>query len=314
MRQRFVVLEGIDGVGKSSIRETLCHKFPLFQKLDIIDSSRFEISDFRTTYPTILRLFEHLDTSKVYVLDRFLLTDIIYDKCLRGINTVDYENILAKFLNGNEVLYVILDKETFDKPYEDEKITIDKDSYNNLAKAYRYADAGKFRWKRSLFKDDQFDEEAANLLVYDILSAFNDADDPRIGHSTTIWKFFVTAILCEDDLPSSISNAKKILPELFHKFTQRSFTDHRSPYSLSEMLRSFDLSQTKFSRISHMSKMLGTRTITYIFSRKEIELDMGLGKAVADQYFGFKDRNFNLKNYSEPIAHSVYEFINRGQK
>jgi GTPase SAR1 family protein len=139
MKTKFIIVDGPDGAGKSTLISTLCD-----------DKSAVEIK-FKKTLPsgTLLRInaekdfellfsmFDLLDKSKTYVLDRFLVSNLVYDKVLRGEDTEVSKFYYEELKNRFNVLEIFLTRPHIQEDFEDDRIKMSRTQFNLMIDEYK---------------------------------------------------------------------------------------------------------------------------------------------------------------------------------
>ncbi len=151
MRTKFIVFEGVDNVGKSTMLERTLGLAPnvreiRFQKSLPISGDLLRINT-EKDFMLLSTLFPMLDPSNVYVLDRFLLSNLVYDGVLRGENTDMSLHYYKKFKEENNVLEVILTRDPITTDFVDDRISMSMDQFNALIEEYRkYGENHQVLW------------------------------------------------------------------------------------------------------------------------------------------------------------------------
>jgi hypothetical protein len=141
-KTKFIIFEGVDEVGKSSFIEQIkAHPacagkvvelnfpkvLPSGELLRINDEKSFEL---------LFSVFEYLDPSYTYILDRFITSNLVYDKVLRNeetsISSYYWGRFLGKF-NANQYIFT---RPYIDHDFVDDKIKMPMDTFNRCITQY----------------------------------------------------------------------------------------------------------------------------------------------------------------------------------
>ena len=141
MKTKFLVVDGMDGAGKS----TFIHH--------IVQDSEGQAKtvNFKKTLPSgaLLRIteekdfellfssFELFDQRFTYVLDRFIVSNLVYDKILRGVDTSVSSKYYAEFKSRFNVMEVFLTRPPINTDFVDDRISMTVDQFNRGIEEYR---------------------------------------------------------------------------------------------------------------------------------------------------------------------------------
>lgn len=144
MRTKFLIFDGVDEVGKSTFIEQLkanarCSGGVVelnFPKLLPISGDLLRIND-EKSFELLFAAFEYLDPRYTYILDRFITSNFVYDKVLRGettsVSTYYWNELNDRFL----VKQILLTRPEIDHDFVDDKIKMPKDTFNACIREYR---------------------------------------------------------------------------------------------------------------------------------------------------------------------------------
>jgi hypothetical protein len=92
-------------------------------------------------FELLFSMFELLDPTKVYLLDRFVVSNLVYDKVLRGEPTAVSEFYHTEFLRRFDVLEVFFTRPPVTQPFVDDRIKLTVEQFNaGLAEYEKYGD------------------------------------------------------------------------------------------------------------------------------------------------------------------------------
>jgi hypothetical protein len=148
---KFICFEGPDMAGKSTFIDFLTN--PKYKAELMPGESHYPFKEikFNKVLPSgeLLRIntekdfellftsWKHLDPNNIYILDRFILSNLVYDKVFRGESTAVSEMANTKFKNEFDVLEIILTRDYIHQDFLDDKITIPKDKFNAVIDEYK---------------------------------------------------------------------------------------------------------------------------------------------------------------------------------
>jgi thymidylate kinase len=139
-KRRFIVFEGMDNCGKStqiqrvlnSYKDAIELKFP-----KTLPSGALLRMNTEKDFEMLFTLFHHLDGSKVYLLDRFIPSNIVYDSVLRGESAGLSHEYWERFKSEFDVITIILTRPEIKSDFVDDRIKMTKDQFNQALHVYR---------------------------------------------------------------------------------------------------------------------------------------------------------------------------------
>lgn len=140
-KPKFIIVEGADGAGKTTFCKTLCAEIE--DQISIQAEYVTFGTDSLTTHS--MREFQSIiDTMKFwvpgyYVIDRFLLTDFLYNLYLKEYTSgaVEGLSMWSKFIERYQTLTVVIDRAMMKEDFSDPKINIPRDTFNHIIQGYR---------------------------------------------------------------------------------------------------------------------------------------------------------------------------------
>lgn len=148
---KFICFEGPDMAGKSTFIDFLTNPKHKDQDLKEWESHYpFVEIKFNKVLPSgeLLRIntekdfellftsWRYLDPNNIYILDRFVLSNLVYDKVFRGESTIVSGRAYKQFKNEFDVLEIILTRDHVTEDFLDDKIVIPKDKFNAVIDEY----------------------------------------------------------------------------------------------------------------------------------------------------------------------------------
>jgi GTPase SAR1 family protein len=130
----FIVFDGMDNCGKSTMMRQVKHACPgaahIIEFKKTLPSGDLLRINTEKDFELLFSMFELLDPSKVYLLDRFVVSNLVYDKVLRGESTAVSEFYHAEFLRRFDVLEVFFTRPPVTQPFVDDRIKLTVEQFN----------------------------------------------------------------------------------------------------------------------------------------------------------------------------------------
>ena len=152
-KTQFIVFEGMDVCGKSTLLQDVQRDFEPCEEIKFkktLPSGALLRMNTEKDFEILLTLFEHLDRSKCYLLDRFMISNLVYDKVLRGEDTELTNRYWYEFNDRFDVLTVVLTRPHIDADFVDDRIKLTRQQFNDALDEYKKYG---FNWK--LLKRDE---------------------------------------------------------------------------------------------------------------------------------------------------------------
>lgn len=157
-----ILVEGPDNSGKSTFIKSLVREgFTLLEFPKKTSEGKFKCVSVNEV-AIFLTMCQYLDPSKVYVLDRGMLSNIVYDGIVPGNDELIRSMLvdLLKFTRENNVFVVPLTRNNIDFDFEDDLIKLPKDKFNSVVAAF-----DSLYSELHLESDQLLDHDAANNLI-----------------------------------------------------------------------------------------------------------------------------------------------------
>ncbi len=136
----FVVIEGPDGCGKSTLIDLICSQ-PLFKQIKypktMPRSGKLTRFNDERSFELMFTLFEMLDDNYVYVLDRFMVSNLVYDVILRNEDPAVSQYYLNEFRNRFNVLEIYLTRNYLSQDFSDDRISMTSTQFNLIIDEYK---------------------------------------------------------------------------------------------------------------------------------------------------------------------------------
>lgn len=133
-KTKFIVFDGMDNCGKSTMIQDLVRnlwphcreiKFkktlPSGDLLRIVTEKDFEL---------LFSMFELLDHQKTYLLDRFMVSNLVYDKVLRGLDTSLSRQYYDEFKRRFNVMEIFVTRPHIGEDFIDDRIKLTRQQFN----------------------------------------------------------------------------------------------------------------------------------------------------------------------------------------
>jgi len=143
MRTKFLIFDGVDSVGKSTFIDKVKQTFHPgqevvelnFPKILPISGNLLRIND-EKSFELLFAAFDYLDQSKTYILDRFITSNLVYDRVLRGETTGISTHYWNEFKSRFNVKQVLFTRPEINHDFVDDKISMPKDTFNACIREY----------------------------------------------------------------------------------------------------------------------------------------------------------------------------------
>lgn len=141
MKTKFLVFDGVDNTGKSTVIRDLNSRLPdqlvelKFPKI-LPSGELLRIND-EKSFELLFTMFEHLDRSKTYVLDRFITSNLVYDKVLRNEDISKSVYYWAEFQQRFDVKLFLFTRPHIEHDFEDDKIRMPLSAFNGCIDEYK---------------------------------------------------------------------------------------------------------------------------------------------------------------------------------
>ena len=137
----FIVFEGMDNCGKSTLLQNTLERYPSWSKElkfpKTLPSGALLRFGGEKDFETMFALFEHLDPKFTYFMDRFIPSNMVYDKVLRGEDVSQSLYYWKEFNRRFNVTTIILTRPPIRGDFVDDRIKLTKDQFNAALKEYK---------------------------------------------------------------------------------------------------------------------------------------------------------------------------------
>lgn len=285
-KTRFVVIEGADGTGKSTLVKQLVSQNPRFKEFNFRwDETRRLPMDAEEKIPMLLKAFEHFDSDYVYVIDRFLLTDIVYNDVIRKEDVTLWQKRLDEFRSRFDVLYVVLGRNPVMEDWQDNKIHITRNDFNQIIHefiAHSNYSTTKL-WYRKLSEGGVIKAELSRALVNELDTLYFSEQLLQEQNSWDLWRFFLCCIALNN---TNGWTARKVMGQFFYWFDEPEKVGSGHTLRIERLLEPLGLQKMRTKHFLAVSEAFTQkpRHKGYLMSRNEIMEIPGLGKYAADSY------------------------------
>lgn len=140
MKTKFIVVDGIDGAGKSTLIEDikkLSWNIVQIEYPKTMPSGKLTRFNDERSFELMFTLFELLDKNKIYLLDRFMVSNLVYDVILRGEDPSVSKYYLEEFKKRFDVMEIYLTRNQLGMDFEDDRIKMTSQQFNQLIEEYK---------------------------------------------------------------------------------------------------------------------------------------------------------------------------------
>jgi len=116
-------------------------------------------------FEILFTMFDLLDKSKTYLLDRFIVSNLVYDKILRGEDTALSRQYYAEFKRRFNVMEVFVTRPPIRAEFVDDRIKITVDQFNAGIEEYKKYGTNHLIMTRDE-QDRPFEPTAARDVLY----------------------------------------------------------------------------------------------------------------------------------------------------
>ena len=137
---KLIFIDGPDKCGKTTLINYLLKKYNNLVLIDfpkkLSDNSIFKINtekDFEITFT----LYKFLDPTKIYIFDRGIVSNLVYDKILQNESILISKKYREKLSLEHNILEIFLTRDKIITEFKDDLIKIDKNRFNNIIDEYK---------------------------------------------------------------------------------------------------------------------------------------------------------------------------------
>jgi len=141
LKTKFIVFDGPDDSGKSTLLRDLARdlwphakeiKFP-----KTLPSGTLLRMNTERDFEILFTMFELLDPAKTYLLDRFVVSNLVYDKILRDENAAVSRYYHQEFKRRFEVLEIFVTRPPVTSNFVDDRISLTAEQFNACIAEYK---------------------------------------------------------------------------------------------------------------------------------------------------------------------------------
>lgn len=160
-KTKFIIFEGMDNCGKSSQIANVIKKYPQSHEIKFpktLPSGALLRINTEKDFEILFSTFELLDKRRTYLLDRFIPSNLVYDKVLRGEDTSLSEYYWKEFNTRFDVTTIVLTRPHIKIDFVDDRISLTRDQFNRALDEYK-----AFGHNYELLARDELDRPTAIL-------------------------------------------------------------------------------------------------------------------------------------------------------
>lgn len=168
VRTKFIVFDGMDNCGKSTLLRDLAKDFwPHTKEIKFpktMPSGALLRMNTEKDFEILFTMFELLDPAKTYLLDRFIVSNLVYDKVLRNEDTSLSQFYYSEFKRRFEVLEIFVTRPHIGEAFVDDRIKLTVDQFNAGIEEYK-----RYGENNQILLRDKNDNPSTPLPARDIL-------------------------------------------------------------------------------------------------------------------------------------------------
>lgn len=141
-KTKLLIIDGSDHSGKSTLIKDLSWYYDKVEEIKFkktLPSGDLLRINSEKDFELLFSMFELLDKKKTYVLDRFIVSNLVYDKVFRNASE-EYlalsKRYYAEMKERFNVLEVFLTRDEITTDFEDDRLKMPKDTFNLVIKEY----------------------------------------------------------------------------------------------------------------------------------------------------------------------------------
>lgn len=168
VRTKFIVFDGMDNCGKSTLLKDVARdmwphakeiKFP-----KTMPSGALLRMNTEKDFEILFTMFELLDPAKTYLMDRFIVSNLVYDKVLRGEDVALSHQYYAEFKRRFEVLEAFVSRPPIKAEFIDDRISLTVEQFNAGIEEYK-----KYGENHEILLRDENDNPSTPTAARDVL-------------------------------------------------------------------------------------------------------------------------------------------------
>lgn len=175
VKRKFIIFDGPDNSGKTTlIRDLERDLWPQCREIKFkktLPSGALLRIKTEQDFELLFSMFELLDPNVTYMLDRFVVSNLVYDKVFRGEDTEVSRFYRDEFKRRFNVLEVFVTRPHITTDFVDDRIMLSRDQFNAVIDAYKV-----YGPNYQILARDQNDQPAEPLpvraMILDVCTAF----------------------------------------------------------------------------------------------------------------------------------------------
>ena len=140
-KTKFIVFDGMDNCGKSTLLQDVARAMGQYAKEikfpKTMPSGALLRMNTEKDFEILFTMFELLDPAKTYLLDRFIVSNLVYDKVLRGEDVALSQHYYAEFKRRFNVMEVFVSRPPISTEFIDDRISLTVDQFNAGIEEYK---------------------------------------------------------------------------------------------------------------------------------------------------------------------------------
>ena len=153
-KTKFIVFDGMDNCGKSTLISDLVRDlWPVVKEIKFpktLPSGNLLRIKEEKDFELLFSMFDLLDSTRTYLMDRFIVSNLVYDKVLRGEDTQLSRYYYDEFKRRFDVLEIFVTRPPIAADFIDDRIKLTRDQFNAGLEEYKKYGANH----QILFRDE----------------------------------------------------------------------------------------------------------------------------------------------------------------
>lgn len=135
---RLILIDGPDNAGKTTMVRNILQISNKYELVDFpkrTETGRFDIKS-RNEVACFETMLEHLDPTKIYILDRGYISNWVYGTW-RSEDVLQYETDFLRLIDNHKVLTLVLTRNNIDNSFKDDLISLSKEDFNYIIELFK---------------------------------------------------------------------------------------------------------------------------------------------------------------------------------
>ena len=137
----FIVFDGMDNCGKSTLLKDIARQmWPHAKEIKFpktMPSGTLLRMNTEKDFEILFTMFDLLDKKNTYLMDRFIVSNLVYDKVLRGEDVAVSHHYYAEFKRRFNVMEVFVSRPPITSKFVDDRISLTVEQFNAGIEEYK---------------------------------------------------------------------------------------------------------------------------------------------------------------------------------